>query len=1172
MLRIHLFGQPRFLADGQPFRLAAPPKTLPLWAYLLLHASQPIGRDTLAFALWPDESEANARANLRRHLHHLQRALPAAPPRHPWLLSDAKTVRWNPAADYWLDVSQFEQAGSTVDDLASAVALYTADLLENVYEDWLFAERERLRNLYVAHLDRLISESWTHRDHRRAIAYCQQLLAKDPLREDVAQRLIALRYEPGDRAGAVLEYRRFVRRLQEELAALPMPETTALYEAVVRGQQIPGVQPARETAAANEEEKRSAPLPFVGREAEPEQLRACWTRAARGRGGVVLVGGEAGIGKSRLAAELALVVRAEAARVLAGTARPAEPMPYHALVEALRSALPLLAALDLDPLWFAAAGPLLPELRARAGKPVALPPLDPEREQARLFEALARVLEGLAQPRPLLVILEDLHWGGAAMVTLLEVLARRAPRHPLLVLVTYREEETGRAHPLRDLRRRLQRENLITHLALERLPVSAVERMVERAPGLSTRAGSERMPLPELARRLHSASEGNPLFLNELVHELLESGAAALPELGPRPSSLSGGLRATVADRLARLSPTARALAEVAAVAGTAFDVELAREVSGWEEDRVLDALGELHDHHLVREVGGGSRFDYAFTHHLIQAAVYAGIPAPARRRRHRRVARVMEELYSQRLDDLTAELALHFDRGGDPDRAAHYSLRAARHALALHAGEEALAHLSRCLELTSAPRPRCDALLLRERVHSRRGDREAQRADLAELGGLARSLGDGDLLCELLHRQVLFHRALGERQAEAALIEALHAAAAERPRWQVEALQAEAVHQLLLNRYDAAWVALQRVLGLRQARDDAGGQAECCCLLADVAVQQGRFEEAEDLIRTALAFRGWQMNQSLMVQTLGSAVGALFAQQRFDSAGALGQQMLDLCRTIGDREGEAGAHASLGMVAARLFRIQEARQHYERAASLYHALGKRQGEAAVLVNAGMLAGGLGQYTESVDSFHKAEELFRSLDDLRGQAACALNAGMAAFFQGDHPAAEAAARRGLELARAIRNPVLEGTALGNLGAAERELGRLAQAVEHMEAGLAIRRRLDRPADLGADLCDLTVAYLRAGNLAKARACADELLDLLGCTADAMIHPQYILWAGAQTYRALGEGRRAHELFDEAHATLQAKAAAIPDAESRVTFLRLPFNAELVAARESGGWR
>ncbi len=479
MLHIHLLGRPHFLIDGEPAEFASLPRTWPLWAYLLLHSSHPVKRETLAFTLWPDEPEASARANLRRHLHDLKRILPApdGSPGRDWLLIDARTIRWNPECDYRLDVIEFERLSGSGDTLAEAVALYKGDFLESSYDDWLFYERERLRDLYLADLSQLIVRSRAERDYPLAATYAHRLLEIDPFREDALRQLMAVRYEAGDRSGALQAYEQFARRLREELGVEPMPETAALREAVIREARLPGgtgfdASSPVPGSSANRVERLL--LPFVGRESELEQLRGWWSRAARGKGGLVMLGGEAGIGKTRLADQLGTHAELEGARILLGNTTFAEPLPYQALVGALRSALPLLAALEIEPLWLAAVASLIPELRTRRGEgPGRLPlgvPLDPERERSRLFEGLARCLEGLARPRPLLVILEDLHWAGATTSSLLEFLARHVSQHPVLILATYREEETPRAHPLRDLRRRLQGESQLRHLALGPLP------------------------------------------------------------------------------------------------------------------------------------------------------------------------------------------------------------------------------------------------------------------------------------------------------------------------------------------------------------------------------------------------------------------------------------------------------------------------------------------------------------------------------------------------------------------------------------------------------------------------------------------------------------------------------------------------------------------------------
>jgi len=540
--------------------------------------------------------------------------------------------------------------------------------------------------------------------------------------------------------------------------------------------------------------------------------------------------------------------------------------------------------------------------------------------------------------------------------------------------------------------------------------------------------------------------------------------------------------------------------------------------------------------------------------------------------RRHRRVAQVIETLYAQQLDELVSELAVHFDIGGETESAAHYYLRAAQRALAVYADGEALNALSRSLELSTDSRVRFAGLALRETIHRRRGAHANQGTDVQQLTELADSLDDENLKCEALHRQILLQRALNERETEAKLIENLKQRAAQSGQlhWQTEALQAEATHQMVLSQYDAARTTLERVLEQRQGLADTSGQSECYALLAEVAALQGHFEQAQHLLKIATTLAGSHTNQSLLVRTLKSAALAATIQQDSQTAYALGQQMLDLCRAIGDRAGEADAHARLGGTAARLFQVQEAREHYTQAAALHTVLGNRQGTAIVLVNESSLFGYLGHLEEAIAKAARAAVLFESLGDLRGQTISAICMAWYTLQTGNFLAAREVATQALAFAHELKSPVYEAYALANLGAAERDLGQLSVAISHMETGIALRRSLDQPVELATDLCDLTIAYVRQGNLTAAQQTTTEMLGLLAADLEHMTYPQYMLWAAAQTYRALGESEQAHDLLTQANTALQAKAAAIPDLESRTAFFQVSFNRDVLLAIDPAG--
>ncbi len=1162
MLTFHLLGQPRLLFDSAPFQLNAPPKTLPLLAYLLLHRDRIVERYQVAFALWPDDPEPAARANLRRHLHQLQRVLPPAPPDRPWLLGDARTVGWNPQADYWLDVAEFEWSSARPDRLEEAIACYTGDLLETISDDWIFFERERLRELYFASLSQLVFQRRAGRNYPAAIGFAQQLLRGDPFREDALRQLIALRYEAGDRAGAIQEFEAFERRLRREMGVAPMPETQALHEIILRNARLPAAgAPQVSGGMTNTDRPCATPsLPFTGREVEMTQLNARWSRTAHGFGGLALIGGEAGVGKSRLARELALLVESQGGRVLYGSTSPGEPRPYQAVIEALQSALPLLTALEGDPPRLAALAHLIPELSSRFTLPTLLP-LDPDRDRLRLFDAVATCLTKLAEPRPLLLVLEDLHWAGETSIALAEFLTRRAAACYLLILGTYRDEETPRIHPLRSMRRRLQSENLVEHLPLNRLSPQAVEALISQVAG-------ER---PEDASRLYSESEGNPLFIEMLWRHWQEAGESQSP--------LPGGIRTIITQRLERLPAEARAYAEAAAILGAAFDADATREVGRWDEAQAHAALRELLDCRLVRDAEGRSRYDYIFAHHLIQATLYHGISPAKRRRRHHRAAEVLENIYPMQRDERAGELAVHYDKGGAPARAIPYYLVAARRRLEIFADAEALAFLDRALHLADDapdgvnPRTVFDLLLLRESIYHRRGARPSQVSDLKWLDRLAISLGDAHASNEVLYRWILYNRVLGERSIEAARIAEL-TGRAERMgdfHWQAVALQEDAAYQVLIGQTKDAQASLERALALNEQISDFSGMVKCYCMLAETAVRLGVFDQAQAFIQQAQQRAAAQASPQLVAMALRAAALAAFNQEHFSLSENLARQALDLFHNMGDLEGDAFAHSHLAMIFTRLDRDQTAHDHFKMAGELYQQSGDRRGQAKVLTNSAIVYGHNGQYAEACELFEKAEILFAALGDRRGLATIRVSRGAFAADVWDLANASSDIERGLEIARSIENRVIEANALCILGDIYSKSGRLEEARASILDGIALQRSLGRTAWVVNALANLCLIYLLDGRLAEARRTADETLTLAEGHMDDLEFPHHVFWFASRVYRADGEESRAMQLLARSYASLQEAVEAKTDARARSWLLNIPENRQIVAAYERGEW-
>jgi len=1178
-LRISLFGHLQAVYGKRRLQLKFPPKTTPLWAYLLLHRGRAIARQKLAFVLWPDVPESIARANLRRHLHRLKRTLPPATPGYPWLLINAKTVRWNPEADYWLDVAEFERLSQNENTLEDAISLYRGDLLADCYDDLIFPEREKLRELYMADLALLIDNYRLQRHYAQAIALTSRLLAIDPLRENVVRLLMTLHYEAGDRSGALKAYAVFRQRLQGELAIEPMPETLALAETIRRDLPLQAKKekatksgPGEISPTANFLSRRQTLyLPFVGRDSEMDRLMNWWDRTTRGAGALVMVGGEAGVGKTRLLEEFAHRAKNQGGRVLVGHALAMGEAPYRPMVSALRHALPLIAALDLSAFWLAVVAQLLPELQAKRGiqsPPLPkLPSLNPEQEQLRLFEGVLRCLVGMSRPRPVVLILEDLHWAGAGTADLLTFLSRRVGAYPLLILGSYRQEEVTAGHPLASVRRTLQRDALWHQLALG--PLSQ-EEVYQLARELTTQADEA----ASLATQLFDISEGHPLFLHELLRDLTDRGLLRLKEGRWQAQAISEltvapGVREAITARLKRLSAPARTLAEIAATIGPAFPFDLLCQASGWPERELLERLDELLNGQIIREADRRGAFDYVFSHHLVQAVLYGEASPTQRRRRHRRIAGLLVEQ-----NETPAEIARHYDLGGEPERAAAFYFQAARRALVLRAAGEALSALARGKALAQEKALRWQILCEQEDIFHRRGERPQQADCLAELSALAEQLNGEVYRCQVLRRYIRYFRALGERQKEHEAVQALkqHAANLGDSRWMAEAHLAEAGYFALTGHFVQALTSLQQALPLYEVLEDVKGQVACHCQWAEIAVQRSHFDEAQNHLQAANALTRAHGDQDLLVRTLRATSAATFVHQDYAESRALAEQMLTLCQEIGDREGEADAHARLATIAARRFQVKEAGRHYQQAADLYAMVDKRQGLAAVHLNAGILAVNLGRYRQGLDRFARAEALFRTLEDPRGLAVCALNQSAAAIHLGDWDTALEAAQRAYDLCRPAGMAFIEVAALGNLGEIALNRGALPEAADYLRRSLALRRQMKQgPGDSATDLSLLALTLLRLGDEAATRQAADDLIALCESTCETIAYPQFALWAAAQVYRQLGEAARAGALLAEAWALLEKRAAAIPDPASRAAFWRISFNRDIRRAWQENRW-
>ncbi len=438
---------------------------------------------------------------------------------------------------------------------------------------------------------------------------------------------------------------------------------------------------------------------FVGREREMAELTSALDDALSGRGRVVMLVGEPGIGKTRLAEELAAAARGRGAEVLWGRCpeQPGAP-PFWPWVQVMRALASRLDDAELHATTGAGAADLagaFPELRDRfPGLPEAAPGPDAESARFRLFDSVTSFLKRAAGRTPLVVVLDNLHWADGSSLRLLEFMAPEAAGAAVLVLGTYRDTELSRRHPLAETLGNLTRERHFVRIALRGLAPGDVRGLLEATLGTS--------PSPELAAAVYSRTEGNSLFAHE-VARLLRHDALSVSPHGPSDMGLRipEGVREVIGQRLNRLSTQANEVLPAASVIGRDFGLDTLADVTeGLTDDTLLAALEEAVRARLVDE---DPRLPgrYRFSHALVRQTLYEELSTTRRVRLHARIAQALERSYGVAAGDHAAELAHHFGEAEavlGPDGLVKHSLAAGQGALAAHAYEEAQAHFDRAL------------------------------------------------------------------------------------------------------------------------------------------------------------------------------------------------------------------------------------------------------------------------------------------------------------------------------------------------------------------------------------------------------------------------------------------------------------------------------------------
>lgn len=710
-----VLGPLAIIADGHTVALPAA-KHRALLTALLVHANQTVSADGLIDALWNGEPPASAAKTLQTYVSQLRRELePSALPGDWRALRTVDGGYRLRVSDDRLDASRFErltyegrQALSRGDAATAAAWLREGLALwrgraygELAAAPFARAEAARLEEMRLAALEVRAEAELALGGHAELVGELEELVGREPFRERIWGHLMLALYRSGRQADALSAYRKVRDHLADQLGIDPGTELRRLEERILR--QDPDLDLATAALRSCDDPSLLPPVfatparvPLVGRDAELGRLRGVWEEAMRSGGRLAVLSGEPGIGKSRLAAELARLVLRDGGRVLVGHADEEPIAPYQPFVEALGQHDGLAGAI----------GRLPEATRARLALlfPAVVPGMagrgsvGEELDRFHLLSAVTAVVAAISRNRPLLLVLEDLHWADRASLAMLLHLVRSPERSALLVLVTARDSTPGADSPWAESIAELRRHRLAELISVPALADDDISRFVSGFLG--------HRPPGRLAAIIARAADGNPFFIEELLSHLVDAGAIDTASHLPAAAStddlgIPEGVRHVIKRRMASLSPSTAELLQVAAILGREFEFTVLSRMTGWEEEQVVEAVEEALRVGMLSERGSSWVASYSFRHALVREALYGGLSLRRRQGLHLRAAAAIQVTGPLDAGGIMAT-ALHLRMAGplaDQLELAERSQQACDAAAAVYAWDEAAAHLHAAFE-----------------------------------------------------------------------------------------------------------------------------------------------------------------------------------------------------------------------------------------------------------------------------------------------------------------------------------------------------------------------------------------------------------------------------------------------------------------------------------------
>lgn len=1000
-LRARLLGGFDLRIGNRPLRNPASRVSRSVLAFLLLNSDRPHSRDLLAGTFWPDHSNAHARRRLSQSLWEIRRALAPAHLPVPFVVQLGDSVLLDPEARILVDHREFiteldhaRQADTNFaqrDHLLEAVNLYRGDLLDGFYDDWIEQERQNTRHQFVLACRKLVDLLIGEGDYTRALTYAHRLVVIDPFDEAGHQLAMRLSVLMGDYGAAKRQYLT-LSRLLRELGTTPSPQTTALSVAIAREQQL---RPQIEVRFP--EHPDETPL-LVGRAAERRILQSRIDQTLLGQGGLVLIEGPHGFGKSRLLHQAVQDALWRGFEVAVGSWPQQGGGPYAAIREALRLTLTPLRRYQLSqtlpPAWMRE----LEYLTTRSRVPGQATPglVVGFSQRPGMVEAVHRALEHLSQLGPFVLALDDLQWADPDSVQLLARWADAFRQTHLLILLAYQRLTAGRNPAMDSIVNRMLTQPWSTLLTLTP--------WVEAEVGAFLQVMGETTKISGVSTRtLVTATGGNPgLIIEKLQGRKARTSAAS----SPRPPELS---------------PQAQHILQFLSAHQGSISAHEVSDASSIPTDTCLAALGELTQAGRVVSSSQG----YSLARGENRTRQYGALPRTRRLDIHAALATTL----ARHRPDEPEIPARHFTLAAMPSEAAHYLEQAALRAMALGASQSAVQSFEEALhQLESASADTAEQYRVAaclEELLDLLGHRQQQDLVLSKMEALRTADVDADLL---RRRSRWFadtdqlHRAVEAGQQSLRL-----AREAGDPAKTAAALSNLGLIACMSGQAAEGAAYLEEVVCLPglSLRDHADARNALGQNLLDLQ----RFSEAETQLLAALAAYAELENPRGQAEVLGM-LGTL-RMERGESALALSAltKALDLSRTIAYRQGEALNALNRAILSATMGLPGAALLDFANAEAVYRSLDNQRGEALVLSNRAWLRHAvLGELEPAYLDVQTALHTYTASSDGRGRAQCLAILGSIEFAKGNREQADALFAESVILSREIGDHWIEAQA------------------------------------------------------------------------------------------------------------------------------------------------